>query len=37
VEDFLLKPVHPDVILTTLSRYLDPQPMVPSNMDIFLS
>ena len=29
VEDFLLKPVHPNVILTTLSRYLDPQPMVP--------
>ena len=37
VEEFLLKPVHPNTILTTLSRYLDPQPMVPSNMDIFLS
>ena len=36
-EEFLLKPVHPDIILATLSKYLDPQPRVPSSLDIFLS
>ena len=35
-EEFLLKPVHPHVILSTLSRYLDPQPRVSSASDIFL-
>jgi CheY-like chemotaxis protein len=35
--EFLLKPVHPDLILATLSRYLDPQPTVPVPPDIFLS
>jgi CheY-like chemotaxis protein len=35
--EFLLKPVHPDVILATLSKYLDPQPDVPSSLNIFLS
>ena len=36
-EEFLLKPVHPDVIMATLSKYLDQQPTVPSTLDIFLS
>ncbi len=36
-EEFLLKPVHPDLILATLSKYLDASPMVPSSLDIFLS
>lgn len=36
-EEFLLKPVHPDIIIATLSKYLDPQPTVPSTLDIFLS
>lgn len=36
-EEFLLKPVHPNLVLTTLSKYLDPQPTVPSTPDIFLS
>ena len=36
-EEFLLKPVHPDTILASLSKYLDPRPNVPSSMDIFLS
>jgi CheY-like chemotaxis protein len=36
-EEFLLKPVHPGIILATLSKYLDPQPAVHSNTDIFLS
>lgn len=36
-EEFLLKPVHPDIILSTLSKYLDPQPTVPSATDVFLS
>ena len=35
-EEFLLKPVHPHIILSTLSRYLDPQPRVSSASDIFL-
>ena len=35
--EFLLKPVHPDTILSTLSKYLDPQPTVPSTPGIFLS
>ena len=35
--DFLLKPVHPDLILSTLSKYLDPRPAVPVPPDIFLS
>ncbi len=35
--EFLLKPVHPKVILSTLSKYLDTQPNVPSTLDIFLS
>ncbi len=34
--DFLLKPVHPDIILATLSNYLDPQPSISSPLDIFL-
>lgn len=36
-EEFLLKPVHPDIILATLSKYLDPQPTVPTSFDIFMS
>jgi CheY-like chemotaxis protein len=36
-EEFLLKPVLPEIILATLSKYLDPQPTVPSTPDIFLS
>ena len=36
-EEFLLKPVHPNVILATLSKYLNPKPNVPSTPDIFLS
>ena len=36
-DEFLLKPMHPDIILATLSKYLDPQPTVPSSLDIFLS
>jgi CheY-like chemotaxis protein len=36
-EEFLLKPVHPDVVMATLSKYLDQQPTVPSSLDIFLS
>ena len=36
-DEFLLKPVHPDTILSTLSKYLDPQPTVPSTPGIFLS
>jgi CheY-like chemotaxis protein len=36
-EEFLLKPVPPALIVSTLSRYLDPQPTVPAQPDIFLS
>ena len=36
-EDFLLKPVLPETILATISKYLDPLPFVPANQDIFLS
>jgi CheY-like chemotaxis protein len=36
-EEFLLKPVHPETVITTLSKYLDKQPMVPSSLGIFLS
>ena len=36
-EEFLLKPVLPETILATLSKYLDSQPTVPSTQDIFLS
>ena len=34
-EDFLLKPIHPDIILDTLSKYLDPHIRVSSLPDIF--
>lgn len=34
-EDFLLKPVHPNIILDTLSKYLDPYIRVSSSPDIF--
>ena len=36
-EDFLLKPVHPDLILSTLSKYLDPFARVSSSSGISLS
>ena len=36
-DEFLLKPVHPDTILSTLSKYLDPRPTVPSTPGICLS
>lgn len=36
-EDFLLKPVHPNIILDTLSKYLDPRIRVSSIPDIFSS
>ncbi len=36
-EEFLLKPVKVNVILATLSKYLDPQPTIPITPDIFLS
>ncbi len=36
-DEFLLKPVHPNTVLSTLSKYLDPQPNVPSTLDILLS
>jgi CheY-like chemotaxis protein len=35
--EFLLKPVSPDTILSTISKYLDPMPTVPSTPGIFLS
>ena len=34
-EDFLLKPVHQDIILNTLSKYLDPHVRTFSSPDIF--
>ncbi len=34
-EDFLLKPVHPKVVLDTLSKYLDPPIRVSSLPDFF--
>jgi len=36
-EEFLLKPVLPEIILATLSKYLDGRPTVSSTQDIFLS
>ena len=36
-EDFLIKPVHPDLILSTLSKYLDPYTGVKSYYDMFLA
>jgi len=36
-EDFLEKPVHPDLILSTLSKYLDPYTGVKSYYDMFLA
>ena len=36
-EEFLLKPVSPETILATLSKYLDNQRTVPSTQNIFLS
>ena len=36
-EDFLFKPVPQDIILNTLSKYLDPHIMVSSPSDIFFN
>ena len=36
-EEFLLKPVPPEIILSTLSKYLDPYSGVKSYFDMFLS
>jgi CheY-like chemotaxis protein len=36
-EEFLVKPVYPEIILATLSKFLDHKPTVPSALDIFLS
>jgi CheY-like chemotaxis protein len=33
--DFLLKPVKPEIIVDTLSKYLDPHIRVSSSIDIF--
>ena len=33
--DFLLKPVKPEIILDTLSKYLDPHVRVSSSLEIF--